>query len=240
MLVARQCDTGPNYWSHNKLETTHRTTVSLRMSNFEPLSTQPDWREQYPSFPLQEENGLLQPPYEQSAASELAEHHPDHYDVSVGSQLEHRDSSGHLHQEIGATQGLENPESAPGDSGDQVDLTPGDSLVSTDSTALSTRSNQLSSTSSVPARQVPLANHNGEDAIVNFNEEEEDEELDEDEDMLETEEEKPPQTAAERRAERRKMKRFRYDSLITQFMQFILILRQINPSANSFFDERIC
>lgn len=56
-----------------------------------------------------------------------------------------------------------------------------------------------------------LVSSDAADSLNDVKDEDEDDEIDDDE-MLEPEEGGAPQTAAERRAERRKMKRFRYDS----------------------------
>jgi hypothetical protein len=82
--------------------------------------------------------------------------------------------------------------------------------VSTESTALSLGSNPLSSASSAPAHQGTIAKDE-EESMMEPKEEGDDD--DDDDDMSDVEEESAPQTAAERRAERRKMKRFRYDYL---------------------------
>ena len=87
---------------------------------------------------------------------------------------------------------IERPDSAP----------PGDGLVQqTDAQVEETLGLEESSTTSLVASD-------GLDALSEVKDEYEDDEL-EDDDMLEPEEGGPPQTAAERRAERRKMKRFR-------------------------------
>jgi hypothetical protein len=102
-----------------------------------------------------------------------------------------------------------------GDSGPSAVVARNDSLVSTESAAISLGSlgsNPLSSASSAPAQQSTVANSEGEDlALVKWVGEIKDEEDDDEDDdeMLDAEEGAPPQTAAERRAERRKMKRFR-------------------------------
>ena len=211
MLVTRQCDTGRNTWSSNKLEAIYHSAASPRMSNFEPLSTQPDWREQYSPFPLPGGNGLLQPPFEQSATSNLTDNNQAQLQSRVRPPLEHRHSLGPLKQEPQPAPNLERSDSAPGDCGNQINNpTRDDSLVSTESTAISLgslESNPLSSASSAPVQQGALANNEGQNVKTEVKEEEDDD--DDDDDMLDIEEGSAPQTAAERRAERRKMKRFR-------------------------------
>lgn len=213
MLVTRQCDTGRNTWSSSKLEGIYHSSASPRMSNFEPLSTQPDWREQYSPFPLTGENVLLQPSFEQSATSNVADNSQAQQQTRARPPLEHRHSLGPLRQEPQPTPIIERPDSAPGDCGNQANNnTRDDSLVSTESTALSLGSNPLSSASSAPVQQGTIANNEGESTNVELKEE--DDEDDDDDDMLDIEEGSVPQTAAERRAERRKMKRFRYNHLL--------------------------
>ncbi len=213
MLVTRVCDTGRNTWSSSKLEAIYQNAASSRMSNFEPLPTQPDWREQYSGFPLPGDNGLLQPTFEQTTSSNVAENSRDQHQSGSRPQLEHRHSLGPLRQEGQSVPTIDRPDSAPGDCSYQVtNPTRDDSLVSTESTVISLGSlgsNPLSSASSTPTQQGTLANNDG--GINEADIKDEDEELEEDDEMLELEPEEgaAPQTTAERRAERRKMKRFR-------------------------------
>jgi hypothetical protein len=214
MLVTRQCDTGRNTWSSSKLEAIYPHAASPRMSNFEPLPTQPDWREQYSPFPLPGENGLLQPPFESTTSSSIPDNTQNQQGGGSRPQLEHRHSLGPLRQDPQPPPAIERPDSAPVDCSSQTNNTIRDeSLVSTESTALSLGSigsNPLSSASSAPPQQGTLANNEDGDNQVELKDEEDDE--DDDDDMLDPEEvggSTVPQTAAERRAERRKMKRFR-------------------------------
>lgn len=215
MLVTRQCDTGRNTWSSTKLEAIYNA-ASSRMSNFELLPTQPDWREQYSAFPLPGENSLLQPSFEQSTS--LSDNSENQQRSSTRPTLEHRHSLGPLRQDPQPAPAAERPDSAPpGDCGHQSSKnTRDDSLVSTESTALSLESlgsNPLSSASSAPAQQGTVANNEEGDIQAEIKDELDDDELEDDE-MLDAEEGSVPQTAAERRAERRKMKRFRYCYLL--------------------------
>jgi hypothetical protein len=184
------------------------------MSNFEPISTQPDWREQYSAFPLPGENGLLQPSFDQPTTSNSIETNTPQQPIARPT-LEHRHSLGPIRHEALPAPIIERPDSAPGDSGPSAVAARNDSLVSTESAAVSLGSlgsNPLSSASSAPAQQSTVANSEGEDvALVKWVGEIKDEEDDDEDDdeMLDAEEGAPPQTAAERRAERRKMKRFR-------------------------------
>lgn len=181
------------------------------MSNFEPLPPQPDWREQYSTFPLPGENGLLQPSFDQTAASNSSENSQATPQNTSRPPLEHRHSLGPLRPEGAPTPVIERPESAPGDNGQSTNPARNNSLVSTESTSLSLGSlvsNPLSSASSAPTQQAALTNNDGVDAAGEVKDEDDDD--DDDDEMLDAEEGAPPQTAAERRAERRKMKRFRY------------------------------
>lgn len=211
MLVTRQCDTGRNTWSSIKLEAIYHNAASPRMSNFEPLTTQPDWREQYGAFPLTGDNGLLQPAFGQGSSSNLSDSAQDQQQSGARPALQHRHSLGPLKQEAQSTPIIERPDSAPGDISQPTNISArDDSLISPESTELSLGSNPLSSASSAPMQQGTQANTEG--TGVEGEIKEEDEELDDDDEMLEAEVEEggaPPQTAAERRAERRKMKRFR-------------------------------
>ncbi|KAF4625798.1 hypothetical protein G7Y89_g12361 [Cudoniella acicularis] len=232
MLVTRQCDTGRNTWTSSKLEAIYRNPASPRMSNFEPLPTQPDWREQqYSGFPLPGENGLLQPPFEQRPSPSTSESNQTPQQSSARPSLEHRHSLGPLRQDSQPTPVIERPDSAPGDSGQQGDPARNDSLVSTESTALSLGSlgsNPLSSASSAPAQQPTVANNEGGDPPGEIKDEEDEEE--DDDEMLDAEEGAPPQTAAERRAERRKMKRFRLTHQQTRFLMSEFA-KQAHPDA---------
>lgn len=212
MLVTRSFDTGRNTWSSSKLEALYQNVASPRMSNFEPLPAQPDWREQYSSFPLPGDNGLLQPSFEQSTSSNIPDNSQSQHPGGERPALEQRHSLRPLRQETQPSPIVERPDSAPGDCSHPVNQTRDDSLVSTESTALSLGSlgsNPLSSASSAPVQQGTLANN--ESGGVEGDVKDEDDDLDDDDDMIdaEVEEGAPPQTAAERRAERRKMKRFR-------------------------------
>jgi hypothetical protein len=218
MLVTRQCDTGRNTWSSSKLEAIYQNLASPRMSNFEPLPTQSDWREQYSAFPLPGENGLLQPSFDQGTTSNISESNQNQQQCSTRPPLEHRHSLGPLLQEAPqSAPPIERPDSATVDCGHQANPIRDDSFVSTESTAFSLASlgsNPLSSASSVPAQQGTLANNEEGSSGGPQGEIKDEEDDDEDDDeMSDAEEGAPPQTAAERRAERRKMKRFRYAPL---------------------------
>jgi hypothetical protein len=138
MLVARQCDTGRNTWSSSKLEAIYPNTASPRMSNFEPLTTQPDWREQYSGFSLPGDNGLLPPTFEPNPSSNVSDNNQEQHQVSARPALEHRHSLGPLRQDGLAPPIIERPDSAPADGTHQLSNPTRDgSLVSSDSAALS-------------------------------------------------------------------------------------------------------
>jgi hypothetical protein len=224
MLVTRQCDTGRNTWSSSKLEAIYHSAASPRMSNFEPLSTQPDWREQYSTFPLSGESGLLQPSFEPSTASNGTEERQAQRIEHVRPALEHRHSLGPLRVETQQAPIVERPESAPGVCGNQVnnDLPRDESHIATEPNALSLgslASNPFISASSATVPPSTIANNGEENTNIELQEEEDEE--DDDDDMLDVEDGSAPQTAAERRAERRKMKRFRYASILYHALTFL-------------------
>jgi hypothetical protein len=213
MLVTRACDPGRNSWSSSKLEAIYQNAASPRMSNFDPLPTQPDWREQYSGFSLSGDSGLLQPPFEQTTSSNITDNTQEQHQSGSRPQLEHRHSLGPLRQDGQPAAIIDRPGSAPGDCNHQLNNTShDDSLVSPESTAISLgslESNPLSSALSAPTQKGTLANN--ETGSNERDVKDEDDELEDDDEMLEPEPEEgaAPQTAAERRAERRKMKRFR-------------------------------
>lgn len=213
MLVTRQCETGRNTWSSSKLGSVFQNPGSPRMSNFEALPPQPDWREQYSAYPVSGQNGLLHQNFEQSTSSNLADSTPTQEQSSARPTLEHRHTLGPIGQEPESAPVIERPDSAPGDCGQTgANAIRDESQVSTESASISMgsiASNPLSSASSAPAQQGPLVN---EDRDILLEPKEEDDDYDDDDDMLDAEDvpaSGTPQTAAERRAERRKMKRFR-------------------------------
>ena len=211
MLVTRPCDTGRNTWSSRKFEDVFHNAASPRMSNLEGLSTQSDWREQYPSFPLNGENGLF-PSYEQATSSDATQGSQAQQQSSTRPPLGHRHSMLPLRQDAQPVTKPERRDSAPGDCGIQMDESARDGSLAPTEPALSLDSlgsNRLSSVSTAPSQHSMLGNIEGGDMQGDIKDEDDDEELDDD-DMLDADDGGVPQTAAERRAERRKMKRFRY------------------------------
>lgn len=223
MLVQRQLDTGRNTWSSSKFETIYHNAASPRMSNFEPLPPQSDWREQYSAYPHSEDNGST---FEQPPSSTVTE------DIQAATRpaLEHRHSLGPSPKEADPIPAILRPESAPA---------VGESARKTTNISSNDDHNTLiASPEPRTLAQVPDAINatmssgipQGTPAHEEFGEQEgdikeEDEDLDDDDDMLDAEAEEgaAPQTAAERRAERRKMKRFRYVlSCVTVNQEFVL------------------
>lgn len=236
MLVTRQCETEQNHWSISKLETIfNKPSDSSRMSNnFEtPLSTQSDWQGQYSFLPPGDGN-LFSHSYDHVASSAdntdsqaqprsaPAPGNPLEIDTtksegnSLSSPLGHRRSLDPLglRQAKPPTPIQEHTE-VPGDQYVQKadESAHEESLVSTETPGLSMGSNPLSSVSSAgQGPEIPPSQPNND--VQNAIKDEE-EVLLEDEDMIEGDGDgdgdapTQPQTAAERTAQRRKMKRFR-------------------------------
>jgi hypothetical protein len=211
MLVTRQCEIGRNTWSSSKLEAIYKDVASPRMSNFEALSTQPDWREQYSPFPLSGENAILHPQFGQPTSSDGPNNDQNQQQGSARSHLEPQHRLDAIQSDSQPSVLTEQLEVVPSDSENQINASiRDDPLGSTESRSLSLGAlgtPQLNPASSAPPQQATLAN---DDVGSHLELKDEDDELDDDE-MLDAEDGSAvPQTAAERRAERRKMKRFRY------------------------------
>lgn len=234
MLVTRQCETEQNHWSISKLETIfHKPSDSPRMSNnFEtPLSTQSDWQGQY-SFlppgdgsifsnsydhvggPADNADSQAQPRSAPAPSNPLEIDTVKAEESSLSSPLGHRRSLDPLglRQPKPPTPIQEHTE-VPGDQYVQKasESVHEESLVSTETPGLSMGSNPLSSVSS--AGQGPeIAPSQPSNDVQNAVKDDEEVLLD-DEEMIEGDGEgdapSQPQTAAERTAQRRKMKRFR-------------------------------
>lgn len=209
MLVTRQCEIGRNTWSSSKLEAIYKDVAPPRMSNFEPLPTQPDWREQYSPFTLPGDTGILQPSFEQSANSDALDNGQNQQQQNATqSHLEPRHNFDAIQRDVQPSALAEQLDVTSGNSGNQMSTSRrDDSLISTESRPpqpFGTLGNPTSTGSSQPGTSV-----NDDNGHLELKEEED--ELDDDE-MIDAEDgAMPPQTAAERRAERRKMKRFRYN-----------------------------
>lgn len=117
-----------------------------------------------------------------------------------------------LRSENQTSQGVNRAGSAPDDC-EKAAVTRNhtNSIASPNSTELSLSSEKPSALSLAPlmgeAGSIGQENDNEQ---IDFKEEDLDDDDDDDDDMLDVEDGSNPQTAAERRAERRKMKRFRY------------------------------
>ncbi|TGO26862.1 hypothetical protein BPAE_0052g00530 [Botrytis paeoniae] len=230
MLVTRQCETGRNTWSSNKLGSAN--FASPRMANFEALPPQPDWREQYSSYQLSGENGMVHQNYEHSAGSNT---NTSQQQPATRPTLEHRHTLGPIRSEGPPTPTIERPDSAPGDCGQpSANRARDESMVSTESAPLSLgpiAPNSTSSASSAPQQGAGALMNEDASALLSPKEEDDDD-IDDDDDMLDTEDgtSSTPQTAAERRAERRKMKRFRLTHQQTRFLMSEFA-KQAHPDA---------
>lgn len=207
MLVTRQCDTARHTWSSNKLGSPYQPTAS-RMSNLEPLTTQPDWRDAYSQY-LPSTETVLSPPFEQPITS-----HP--VDAPITNQLfaprpplSHRRSLAQVEdrQESFSNPPTERPDSAPPVNGLRQDGFTGPEPASLPELPANLKSSPTlevkTEVSGPPAENLGQGEVKGEE-----------DDDDDDDDMLDGDEAvggegRPPQTEAERRAERRKMKRFR-------------------------------
>lgn len=235
MLVTRQCEPEQNHWSISKLETVfNKPSNSSRMSNnYEPpLSTQPDWQGQYSAFLPPGDTSIFSQPYDHVASSTehsdsqaqprsaAASNNPLDIEnmksdtAPHGSTLAHRRSLDPL--------GLRQPKAPspiqeqPEEQGEQYSQKPTESvqeesLASTETPGMSLGSNTLSSISSTGQTSEIPATHHENDGQATIKDEDED--ILDDEEMLEGDGDgdmpSQPQTAAERTAQRRKMKRFR-------------------------------
>ena len=195
------------------------------MSNNFDAVTQSDWQGQY-SFLPPGDNSIFSQPYEHVASStENSETQAQPRSVAAPNITLDADAPkpensplGHRLDPLGLRQPkLPSPiPEQPENQGEQyaqktAESTHEESLVSTETPGMSLGSNPLRSVSSTGQGSEVAPSHSGNEGQVSVKEE--DEEVLEDEDMLEGEADgdAPPQaqTAAERTAQRRKMKRFR-------------------------------
>ncbi|KAI1079376.1 hypothetical protein F5B20DRAFT_175866 [Whalleya microplaca] len=236
MLVTRHLDTEQSHWS-SKFEAAFHKPTSPRMSSYDgQLSTQPDWQGHYSFLPPGETNIFAQP-FEQvsgtsssndiasqqrpSSAHNSALNNPGQTaQSSLGSPVGHNRALDPL--------GLRQPkaESPPeerpgiGSSTFAVKAEPvhEEHIGPTEPPTLSLGSNPVSSVSSAGQEQdIGPGTAGAEEAILG---KEEDEEVLDDDEMMEGEGEgtSQQQTAAERTAARRKMKRFRLTHQQTRFL----------------------
>ena len=257
MLVSRQSASEQSPWSiSSKFENTfHKSTDSLRMSNHFDSVTQSDWQGQY-SFLPPGDNNLFSQQYDHvtnSTDNNDAQTQPrsvtttnNALDIDLkqeGSPLEHRLDPLGLRQPKQPSPIPEQPENQ----GEQyaakaAELSQEESLASAEAPGISMTSNQPGAVSSTgQAAEIP-ASQPVSDSQSMVKEEEDD--VLEDEEMIEAEGDgeapSQPQTAAERTAQRRKMKRFRYmrksPGLFTSTTDHL----QADPSANTISHERVC
>ena len=253
MLVTRHTATEQSSWSISKFENAFRKSADrLRMSNNFDTVTQSDWQGQY-SFLPPSDNTIFSQPYDHvTSSAENAESQAQPRTVAAPSDAPKPENSplGHRLDPLGLRQPKQPspiPEQ-PENQGEQYppkapELAHEESSTSTETRGMSLGSNPLSSVSSAGQGSETAPSHSGNEGQTIIKEE--DEEVVDDEEMIEGEVEgdaqAQPQTAAERTAQRRKMKRFRYvtwnQSLRVQ--RAAADLPQAHPPANTVPDERI-
>ncbi|GAB1314279.1 hypothetical protein MFIFM68171_04489 [Madurella fahalii] len=235
MLVTRQSATEQSPWSISKFETTfHKSAESLRMSTNFDAATQSDWQGQY-SFLPPGDNTIFSQPYEHvTSSTENTESQAQPRSVAAPSNAldveapkPENSPLGHRLDPLGLRQPKQ-PSPIPEQPENQreqyaqkaAEPAHEESLVSTETPGMSMGSNPLSSVSSGGQGSEAAPNHAENDGQPLVKEEED--EVVEDEEMIEGEAEgdaqPPPQTAAERTAQRRKMKRFRLTHQQTRFL----------------------
>lgn len=227
MLVTRHLDTEQHHWS-SKLETAFHKSTSPRMSSYDGhLSTQPDWQGQYAFLPPGE-GSIFAQSFEQvsgsnsnnNVASQQRPSSAHNSNPESTNQTNHsRINSPMSHHRILDPLGLRQPK-AESPVQEQPDVQGAsyaikaesaheESLASADHQGLHLGQNTISSTSSAGQGQestsIPAGN---EEAAIG---KDEDDDVLEDDEMVEADGDvtTQPQTAAERTAARRKMKRFR-------------------------------
>ncbi len=229
MLVTRQCEAEQHPWS-NKFEAIFHKPTSPRMSSYNSqLSTQPDWHGHYSYLP-HGENNIFGQPFEQISGTSTNNNTPTQQRIE--NTQEETASNQHRPGQSGSSSdtshsrpldplGLRQPktESPIQDAAETRDATYSikaepaqeDPLASTDTPGLAHASGLAEPTPSIGQGQDVASSQTGnEDAVV---EKDEDDDVLDDDEMVEAEGDPPtqPQTAAERTAARRKMKRFRYE-----------------------------
>ncbi|TQS38738.1 hypothetical protein Golomagni_00752 [Golovinomyces magnicellulatus] len=217
MLVARPCDFGRNPWSSRKLEALHKTK-SPRMPNPDTLSAQADWREQYSSFHLDEQNSV--PPNTTQENLVDGSFIMLDQDRSRKTQAQQNSLKKFNLRDRLESQGDGLEWSSEDNTSSIMSLDLNRSLITSDSANMSlvsigfspSNSKSCGSTSSVQAVTGDNRNESGM--------KDQDEEPEDDEDMIDAGSEEGAQTKtdAERRADRRKMKRFRLTHQQTRFL----------------------
>ncbi|KAI0011179.1 hypothetical protein F4779DRAFT_615848 [Xylariaceae sp. FL0662B] len=236
MLVTRHLDTEQSHWS-SKFEAAFHKPTSPRMSSYDgQLSTQPDWQGHYSFLPPGETNIFAQPFEQVSGTSSSHDVTSQQRPASAhNSTLDNPSQTAQsaLDSPIGHNRaldplGLRQPK-AESPSEERPDIRSSafavktepvheEQVSSTELPPLSLRSNPVSSVSSAGQEQdIGPSNIGTEETVVG---KEEDEEVLDDDEMVEAEGETTtqPQTAAERTAARRKMKRFRLTHQQTRFL----------------------
>ena len=211
MLVARQCEPLRHTWSSSKLGSPFQEEKAPRMSNLEPLTAQSDWRDTYSQDWQTTENlPTLTSIYEQSVSNHSAAGTGSAPLYQPRPSISHRHSLAQVEsrQQPFSSLQIGRPLSASGVKGENQ-ITSGGQEQSYPGSGAATYQEppRFDSKGPEPAADEDRGNHHHQREV-------EDEHEDDDDEMLETEERgpgegRPPQTEAERRAERRKMKRFR-------------------------------
>jgi hypothetical protein len=186
------------------------------MSNLEPLTTQPDWRDQYSQYLPSAENVVLSPPFEQSIGSHQVDAPVTQQLFAPRPPLNHRHSLAQVSTETSRQESFPNPPIERPDSAPALNGLRQDAFKFPESTTLPgiNTASKLLTPPPLQVKSEETGNNEGNPQQVEPKEEEEEDDDDDDE-MLDAEDPPAPnpagvqQTEAERRAERRKMKRFR-------------------------------
>jgi hypothetical protein len=191
----------------------HQNPASPRMSSREQLKTQQDWREQYSQYIPPNNSTLLPSHFGQVTQFNGIDNSSAEQHFVVRPQLGHRHSLAQLDNRQDVSQAVIADRTDFSSRNFEQQASNGigqDSVNPTESTVQLLTSIPLGSTSpSAKLRPDESAIQEGDWKSIDTKEGDEEEEDDDDE-MLDVEDGGgPPQTEAERRAERRKMKRFR-------------------------------
>lgn len=226
MLVSRLSDTEQSQWSYTKFETTYpKPTSSPRMSNHfdTPLSTQSDWQGQYSYLPPNESNIFSQPFESSNDGAETSRQRSATNGTSSGpADMNSKGSVSPIDQKkaldpLGIrsakppTPTTENSETQHPDpfAHKPAESAPEESLGTADAPSLPMPANALHTVSSTGQPQDAQAM-----PPINVEVKDDEDEILDDEEMAGAgvdgaDGTSQPQTAAERTAQRRKMKRFR-------------------------------
>ncbi|KAK7935156.1 Homeobox domain-containing protein [Apiospora marii] len=228
MLVTRQIDTEQSHWSskYGALYT------SPRMSNFDSsLTTQPEWQGHYSFLPPGESNLFVQP-FEQGSGSNSSnetsaaqQQRPANVHTTALSTQPNQDTPGspHGHGRSLDPLGLRAPKvESPTQESSDPRIAPSYRVKAEPARDGSTEASRLTHETAVtsPSGTQGHGEGAGDNDDLSLGKEEDDDVLDDDDDMIEGEGDPnaPPQTAAERTAARRKMKRFRLTHQQTRFL----------------------